>query len=118
MAEWLSDPPAQDLCTESIQLDQEQPHTWRDPWFRSGPADVPQTLEFPFVGATDLVFRDFELSGVFVSSSEGGPVDRVIEGAFSTVTDIEGLLVEGLSLQDWSAEDVKANEECAEEAVL
>ena len=82
------EPPEQDMCLESINLDEQQATTWQDPFFEAGPADVPQTLNIPGFGILDMTFRDVVVSGLFTASTFGGDVDSITEGTFSTVIDI------------------------------
>ncbi len=84
-----SDPPVQDVCSQSVDLNEKQPAVWVDPYFLAGPADLDQTLSLPDpVGTVDITFRDVEVSGLFNSSLGDGVVDQILEGTFSAVVDV------------------------------
>ena len=82
------DPPVQDLCFETIELDEQQPTVWEDPFFLAGPGDIPLSIDLGFGGPSDLLFRDAMVSGIFASSTGGGPVDTISEAALDTILDL------------------------------
>ena len=103
-----SDPPEQDLTNPAIDLNENEPAIWLDPYFLAGPADLPQTLDIPSFGQVDVTFRDVTISGVFAASVPEGTVDQILEGTFAAVVDVRdagfgdvcdqlGLIVEGLT---------------------
>ncbi|HCP48522.1 MAG TPA: hypothetical protein DIU15_20965, partial [Deltaproteobacteria bacterium] len=113
-----SDPPAQDLCTETADLTGPDPAGddddsagddddsagddddsagsdareagggWSDPYFSAGPADITVSIEVPIFGEIPLTFYEAEFSGTFVSSTPGGAADSIAGGAFKTFLDL------------------------------
>ncbi len=48
-------------------------------------------MVLPFLGRSEVTFRDFELWGTFAPSAPDGSTDRMTDTSFSTVVDVRDL---------------------------